>query len=120
MVIWRTNPDVFFKNIKRRGESTIPSPEILGRSKEYIRAHTIDDAFKTRNMAMLVSLIVPPPDVSADLLVFSACSQVLVLGVRALRRFGSHGYNHSICIGEGLPKRCEAYVANCALFRGPR
>ncbi|EIM87872.1 uncharacterized protein STEHIDRAFT_138418, partial [Stereum hirsutum FP-91666 SS1] len=52
LVVWRTNPDVLFANIKRRAESTIPSPEILNKPQEYIRAHTTDDAFKTRNMTM--------------------------------------------------------------------
>lgn len=57
LVAWRTNPDVLFANIKRRAESTIPSPEILNKPQEYIRVHTTDDAFKTRNMTMAVSVL---------------------------------------------------------------
>jgi hypothetical protein len=52
--VWRTRPDIFLEGIFRRGASTIPSPEILGKTEEYKTFHTINDAFKTRTLNLAV------------------------------------------------------------------
>ncbi|KAF8061641.1 hypothetical protein FPV67DRAFT_1509726 [Lyophyllum atratum] len=46
--LWRTVPQSLFQTIMTRKASTIPSPQILNNSKEYIEFHTLDDAFRSR------------------------------------------------------------------------
>ncbi|KAJ7091324.1 hypothetical protein B0H15DRAFT_835479 [Mycena belliarum] len=48
MEMWRTDPETFMDGLMKRGESTIPSPEILNQGSDYIRFHKIDDAFRSR------------------------------------------------------------------------
>ncbi|KAJ7449674.1 hypothetical protein FB451DRAFT_1287634 [Mycena latifolia] len=48
MEMWRTDPETFMDGLIKRGESTIPSPEILDQGSDYIRFHKIDDAFRSR------------------------------------------------------------------------
>lgn len=55
MELWRTDPKSFFETILNRRESTIPSPEILDRSQEYIGWHTLDDAFRSRLYGLSLS-----------------------------------------------------------------
>ena len=55
--VWRTRPDIFFEVIARRGESVIPSPEILERSEEYQKFHTMDDAFRKGVYTLGVSIL---------------------------------------------------------------
>ncbi|KAJ6591621.1 hypothetical protein DFH09DRAFT_1137538 [Mycena vulgaris] len=48
MEMWRTDPVTFMDALIKRSESTIPSPQILDQSPEYIRSHKVDDAFRSR------------------------------------------------------------------------
>lgn len=52
--VWRTRPDIFFEGIVRRGESTIPSPEIVDQPEEQRRFTLMDNAFKTRTLSLAV------------------------------------------------------------------